>query len=435
MRSGRRLEATLISPALPKNPIMCARVTIVCTLVTALLPIRAFAQPVEPASAEPAATPPASEPTPKPAAAPEPARPAEPAKPVVTVGGYVEEYYQLQFQDPSNRITNLRGYDNRNRTFTLSNVALDVKGETGPITEHVVLQVGHTPSTYYLAEPALPGTPSVNASSGELWKYLQAANLTAKAPQDLVIAAGLFPSPIGIEVLPVKDNWNWSRSNPFFGLPAYHIGATVSHPIATGWTGTLHVYNGWNSVVDNNGVPSVALSAAYSSAKTSAQLAYFGGIERPDGAPEGKAWRHLFDALAQTAVTDQLSIAAQGDVGFESNHFGTSWWAAGAAYAKLQLSPELYAAVRGDYFYEKTAANSTGTASAIFWPVSWVAEGTATLAYQPIDHASLRLEYRHDQAAGDAYFGGDVTTDPTTQSFVPNRKSQDTVTLGVTAWF
>jgi len=94
-----------------------------------------------------------------------------------------------------------------------------VMGLGGALTEHLMLQIGSTPSTYYLGEPALAGTGSVNASSGELWKYLQAASITAKAPQDFVIAAGLFPSPIGIEVLPVKDNWNWSRSNLFYGLP------------------------------------------------------------------------------------------------------------------------------------------------------------------------------------------------------------------------
>lgn len=422
-----------------------------CALATALIPAWAFAQAAEPSSAQPSSAQPSSaesspaEPSsaepatataqPAPTPSSEPAAPAEAARPVISVGGYIEAYHQLQFQDPSNRITNLRGYDNRSRTFTLSNVALDVKGEAGPVTGHVVLQIGHTPSTYYLAEPASPGTGSVNASTGELWKYLQAANLTAKAPNDFVIEAGLFPSPIGIEVLPVKDNWNWSRSNLFFGLPAYHVGAMVSHSIATGWTGKLHVYNGWNSVVDNNGYPSVAVSAAYASDRTSAQLLYFGGIERPDGAPEGKAWRHLFDALVQTALTDKVSVAAQGDAGFEPNDIGTSSWAAVAGYAKLQLSPKLYGVIRGDYFYEKVAENNGTTASAIFWPVKWVAEATATLSYQPIDNASVRLEYRHDQAADNAYFGGDVTTDPTTQAFVPNRKSQDTVTLGVTAWF
>src|SRR5262249_56990147 len=134
---------------------------------------RSLAQPVEPV--------PPSGPVPQlPPAQPERASPVPPeaTKPVVTVGGYLEEYYQLQLQDASNRITNLRGFDNRSRTFTLSNVALDVQGETGPVTAHVVLQIGHTPSTYYLAEPALAGTASVNATGSELWKYVQAANIT-----------------------------------------------------------------------------------------------------------------------------------------------------------------------------------------------------------------------------------------------------------------
>jgi hypothetical protein len=387
---------------------------------------------VTPAPAPPPiATTAPSEPAPAPT---EPAIP-EPSAAKITIGGYVEADYQAHFQNPSNRLTNLRGFDNRSRTITLSNVALDVKGERGPLTAHVVLQIGHTPSTYYLAEPASPGAGGVNASSLELWKYLQAANLTAKAPHDVVIEAGLFPSPIGLEVVPVKDNWNWSRSNLFFGLPFYHTGVMVSHALGGDWTGKVHVYNGWNSVVDNNGYPSVALSAAYSSSKTTAQLLYFGGIERPSGAPEGKPWRHLFDALIQTSLTDQISVAAQADAGFEPNDLGTSSWVTGALYGKLTLSNELYAAVRGDYFYEKVAEDNGTTASSIFWPTKWVAEGTATLAYQPADGASIRLEYRHDQADTDVFFGGTVNSDPITGAFVPNRNKQDTTTLGVVAWF
>lgn len=53
----------------------------------------------------------------------------------------------------------------------------------------------------------------------------------------------------------------------------------------------------------------------------------------------------------------------------------------------------------------------------------------------PTTSASMRLEYRHDQAAAAAYFGGDVKVDATTNAFVPDRKSQDTVTIGATAWF
>lgn len=183
-------------------------------------------------------------------------------EPTVVVGGYLEAFYSLNLRLPSNRITNLRGFDNRERTFTLSNVALDTTAERGPVAARLVLQIGSTPSTYYLAEPTAAGSTGANASGPELWKYVQQAT-AAYTRGGLVVDAGLVPSPIGPEVLAVKDNWSWSRSNLFFGLPFYHAGARVAYPVGAGWTAMLHVYNGWNSVVDNNSSPSIAASAAY----------------------------------------------------------------------------------------------------------------------------------------------------------------------------
>ena len=368
------------------------------------------------------------------AAVAEPAT-TEPPVPTITVGAYLEAFYQVHFQNPTNRLTNLRGFDNRSRTFTLSNVAVDVKAVEGPATARIILQVGHTPSTYYLAEPSSAGSGSANTSSSELWKYVQTATLAYVAPHDVTVEAGLFPSPIGPEVIPIKDNMNWSRSNLFFALPFYHTGARASKPLGGDWTGTLAVYNGWSSVVDNNGYPSIAVSAAYATKRTTAQILYFGGIERATGAPEGKPWRHLLDALVQHAVTDQLTLAAQADAGLEPNDLGTSAWIAGAGYVKYALSDELYVAARADYFYEQVAEDDGMTASAMFWPTQWIASGTATLAYQPARGVSVRFEYRHDQADTDVFFGGEVATDPMTMAFVPDRKQQDTGTLGVTTWF
>ena len=361
---------------------------------------------------------------------------AAPAPPPVelTLGGYVETYYQLNFRTPSNHITNLRGFDNRDRTFTLSNVALDGKGVRGPLTARVILQIGSTPSTYYLAEPALPGAGGANATGPELWKYVQLATV-AYTTGKVVVDAGLFPSPVGVEVIPVKDNWNWSRSNLFFGLPFYHTGARVAYALGGGWTGMLHVYSGWNSVVDNNSYPSVGLSASYASDKLNGQVLYFGGIERPTGAPEGKPWRHLLDAYATVTVSDQVSVLAHADAGIEPNDVGTSGWFAAALYGKVALTPELYAAVRGDYFREYIAEDGGITASAIFWPTAWMASGTGTLSLQPTDGLSFRLEFRHDQAKDELFFGDDVNGDGITMPYVPNRKSQDTLTVGAVGWF
>jgi hypothetical protein len=317
----------------------------------------------------------------------------------VTVGGYVEAFYQWHAQNPETRVTNLRGFDARSRMFTLSNVALDVTGKTGPVTVRVIGQAGLTPQIYYAAEPE---------DGASNWQHVQQATLAVALPHELTVEAGLFPSPIGPEVFAVKDNWNFSRSNLFYGLPFYHTGARVSRPLGRGLTATLAVYNGWNSVVDNNDTPSVSASLSYASPRTTAQLLYFGGIEREE------RWRHLADAYVQHAVTDRVSLMAQVNAGAEPDNT----WLAGALYAKVALSACLYAAVRADAFFED---------GDIFWPTAWLASGTATLAYQPSDHVSLRLEARHDQADDDAFYGG--TGD------VLDRAAQDTVTAGATAWF
>ena len=97
-------------------------------------------------------------------------------------------------------------------------------------------------------------------------------------------------------------------------------------------------------------------------------------------------------------------------------------------------------AARGDVFLESAARNAMGTASTIFWPAradgrdQWVSSATLTVEVRPVDHILFRLEYRHDHAASDVYFGGAVPTDAMGQ-FVMNRSSQDTITAGATAWF
>ena len=330
----------------------------------------------------------------------------------ITLGGYVETYYSLNTRLPSNHITNLRGFDNRERTFMLSNAVLDANAERGPLKARITLQVGSTPDTYYVASDAT-------------FKNIQQATL-AYTPNALTFEAGLFPSPIGIEVFPVKDNWNWSRSNLTIGLPPYHAGVRASVPLGGNWTGTLHVYNGWANVLDNNSYPSVAASASYTSEHLTGQVLYFGGIERDT------AWRNLLDAYATYAITEQTSVAAQLDAGVEPNDFGTSGWFAAALYGKVQLSPKLFAAARADYFREWVADMATP----IFWPTPWLASGTLTLAVQPIDGLSLRAELRHDHADTNAFYGGTVVGDGTAMNpYLPNRRAQETLTLGATAWF
>src|SRR5687768_15261461 len=41
-----------------------------------------------------------------------------------TASGYIEAFYQYNFNNPSNRLTNYRGFDNLHNTVSLSNAVL-----------------------------------------------------------------------------------------------------------------------------------------------------------------------------------------------------------------------------------------------------------------------------------------------------------------------
>lgn len=362
------------------------------------------------------------------------ALPAAAADAPFTLGGYVEADWQWNFNRPSNGITSLRGFDNRHDTFTLANVALDAQWDAANVVGRLTLQVGHTPSTYYLAEPSVPGAAAVNASGPELWKYVQQAWLGYRFERlaGLTVTAGVFLSPIGPESIAVRDDWNWSRSNLFFGLPYYHAGVRASLPLGAAWAVTVAVINGWNSVVDGNAEKSVLAQATWTKAPFALSLLYFGGVERPAGAPEGRAWRHLFDAHLTWDATARLSLLAHVDAGFEPNAFGVSGWEAAALSARYAVVRErLFVALRADGFVEQVPPGATP----IFWPVRWVSSATATLDYRPHERVSFRLEVRHDQAAGRAYFQGAVAGDGVAAPYLPNAAAQDTLTLGATAWF
>jgi len=302
---------------------------------------------------------------------------------------------------------------------------------------HLTLQVGHTPSTYYLGEPNQPGSSDANASGAEVWKYLQQANAGYRfgLGRGLSVTAGLFVTAIGPETLAVHENWNWSRSTLFFELPYYHTGVRASYPFSDAWTVELAAYNGWNSVVDNNDEKSLSAQAIYTRSDVVFSALYFTGVERDPGAAEGRAWRHLFDTHVTWHATPVLSLRAHGSGGFEPNEFGVSHWLASALYTRLQVLDPLFVAMRVDALYENAEEEGAESASPIFVPSPWVSSVTATLDYRPHERVSFRLEYRHDHADSDLYFGGNVARDETTGSFTPTRGTQNTLTLGATTWF
>jgi hypothetical protein len=366
--------------------------------------------------------------------APEPTGPddPEPEETSFRASGYVETFYQWNFNRPSNGLSNLRGYDNRHDSITISNAVLDTGFRAHTLEARFALQWGHTPAAYYADEPALAGSEGANATGPLLWRHLQRAAVGWNATEALLFEAGLFLSPMGLDAIAVKDNWNWSRTNASTALPDYHVGLRTTWHATDELDIVAGLVNGWNRIVDDNAHKSLFLQAVLKKEKRlSATLTYFGGVERETGAPEGSPLRHAFDAFAQLDVTRWLSAALDATGGWENGRFGVHPWAGAASYLRVQPLSWLYLAPRIDSLWE----GAPDGAESILVPARRVSSFTATADARPAKGVSVRLEYRRDHASTDLYFRGEVEGEGSEeQPFVPNASRQDSVLLGVVGW-
>jgi hypothetical protein len=353
------------------------------------------------------------------------------------VGGYVEAYYSYNFNSPNNGITAYRYLDNRHNTFVLSTAVLDVTGEIGPVSARIALQAGPVADAWYADSiEARSGAGGVSAFSASTWKHLQQAYVTYKLVTQLAIEAGLFTTCIGYEAAAVKDNWQWSRSNLFYALPFYHAGGRVTFSPSDQLSLGAWLVNGWNLASDNNDGKSFMLQAQYKEKRYTASLLYHGGPERPQSAPEGRPWRHLFDAWGQVEVlSERLWLAVHGDAGWEKNEIGLHQWVGGAGYARGKAFDFLYLALRGDIFLEDLGQSGGNVDAPIFFGVKAVRSLTYTIDVRPVDHLAFMLEYRRDTATAPLYYENTVPLDAAGAASVANATTQDTITVGATAFF
>ena len=346
--------------------------------------------------------------------------------PGVTFGGYVEAYGAYNANRPSNNVTALRDFDARSDSFVLQNAVVQLEGHANRFSGWLALQLGQTGPAYY-------------SPADRRFSVIQEAYAGYDVPlgTGLLVEGGIFLSPLGMEDMAVKDEWNWSRSLVWTGLPTYHAGVRSTYALSKRASVQAAVYNGWNDIVGADGNRSVSLTMFHDVADDVKITAmYMGGLERPRGAPEGKPWRQLFDVFTEMKLAPRLSAIVYTDVGIEPNRIGLSGWAAGALYARVELAKWLYFAGRGDVFFEKRAQDGGVVASPIFWSTRWVSSQTATLDLRPHDHVSVRLEYRHDLAATPAFYAGLVEGDGSAaRPWIANARAQDTLTLGMTTWF
>lgn len=358
------------------------------------------------------------------------------------VGGYAEVFGTLASETTSDGALPFRGFDNRANTVSISNAVLSAQLRCGDVARgwgqaqlELTLQWGLTPNTYYLSEPSFTSHDGVGESSATTWRFIQQAlgswRRDTSSGRYWRLEAGIFLSPIGPEGMAIKDNWNWSHSNLFFGLPFYHAGARVTRGIGA-WRLMAMILNSWNSVVDNNDEKTGHVQIVYETERLIFSAQIMTGVERSAGDPAGRGvWRSLIDTYLTAHPTSWLSFQLHGDAGVEPGALGTDWWVASAAYLRLRpwpvSLPGLTFAARGDVFYEAVPPGGTP----IFWPVAmgatdtFMSSATVTMRFE-VPHGAIYLESRADYSTNQGIWNPGASH---------SQNWRETATLGLTAWF
>lgn len=313
----------------------------------------------------------------------------------VTVNGYVDASYTYLsgtgtfVGGAANRV-----YDRERNSFNLH--AVD-------------LAVGYQPSDGFggFVQMDFGSDADVSASSGtnatDQTDIQQAYVQYAKGP--FTVIGGKFATLAGAEVITSPSNLNFTRSILFgYAIPFTHTGARASYAISDAYKVILGVNNGWDVLKTSSTAPSdgktVEVGAAMTPIKplTINLAGYYGDAVVVAGAGGYGAPRYVVDLVATYNITDNLSVALNGDVGQQDDALAVgrdAKWSGVALYANWKFADQWRVAFRAESFHDKdgyrTGVN-LGTGGQ-----TWQ-EGTATLAYMPSANAEIRLEGRYDKS-------------------------------------
>jgi len=310
--------------------------------------------------------------------------------------GYVETYYQYDFNKPADNSRPGFIYShNRHNEFNLNLGFLKGSYNTERVRANLAIAAGTYMNANYTAE------------TGVLKNVLEAnAGLKISKKKNLWLDAGIFSSHIGFESAISKDCWNLTRSILAENSPYFESGAKLTYISNNSkWLISGLVLNGWQRIkrVDGNSLMSYGTQLQYKlNSNTTLNYSTFIGTDKPDSA---RLWRYFHNLYGVFNVTSKFGITAGFDIGSEqrtkgSNDFNT--WYSPVLILKYAINPKWAVAARGEYYDDKYGVIiNSGT------PNGFKTAGySVNVDYAPMPNAVIRLELRSLNSKDDVFSKG-----------------------------
>ncbi len=240
------------------------------------------------------------------------------------------------------------------------------------------------------------------------------------------VKAGIYPTPLGFELIDPKTNPFYSHSYIFnYGLPYKHTGALATAHVSDIIDLYLGIDSGTNVAVgygtgDNNNRPGGIAGIGYNAPSgkfTLLALTHIGPEDSKRNTPfANSAMRYYNDIVATWKTTDKLTLTAELDYvqedGFNANAYGASGYASYALNDSLTLNgrAEVFRD-NNNFFVNNPAGNLDYVAAERGTPANFIvsprpgtySELTAGVTYKPsglpsaISTLLIRPEVRYDR--------------------------------------
>ena len=270
--------------------------------------------------------------------------------------GYVETYYQIDFNNPINNTRPGFVYShNRNNEFTLNLGFVKASYASANVRFNLTLAAGTYMNANYAAE------------SGVMKNVYEAnAGVKLSKTAGLWLDAGIFASHIGFESAISKDCRTLTRSILADNSPYYESGVRLGYTSRNEqWYLAAFILNGWQRIqrVDGNTLPAFGTQVTFKpSGAVTLNSSSFIGSDMPDSA---RLMRYFHNFYGIFQLGKGWEATAGFDIGAEQKTKGSSsmnsWY---SPVLILRYAPDLRTAIaaRGEYYVDKNGVIiSTGT--------------------------------------------------------------------------
>lgn len=264
-----------------------------------------------------------------------------------TISGYVEAYYNYDFNRPLNNTMPSFLYNfNRDNEVNLNLGYLKATYQSDKVRGNFSFATGTYMNANYSAEP-------------DLLKNIYEANIGVRlsSNNNLWLDAGVLPSHIGWESAVGKDNMTLSRSLAAENSPYFETGARLSYTSKSEkWYLSASLLNGWQRIqrVNASTTPAFGTQVNFKpSAKITLNSSIFIGNDKPDSL---RKMRYFHDFYGTFQLGSKWNATIGFDIGAEQKTKGSSdfnTWYTPTLILKYAATAKTSIAARAEYFHDK----------------------------------------------------------------------------------